>query len=106
MKRIVISTAIVGIGIFFFVGPNRADSVNAQATHADLWEVGRCYRVYPHDRDQFYGFRVLEPPRGQWVRAQPDPPPLQRPGMPPPAPFWLNTSSLFGVQEWTCAEQR
>ena len=105
MKRLLISATILALGAFYSISRNAGDALHAQP-QAELWDVGRCYRVYPQDRDTFYGFRVLEAPKGQWVRAMPDPPPLQRPGMAPPAPFWLNTGSLFGVQEWTCADQR
>jgi hypothetical protein len=105
MKRLLISTTILALCATYPMIRSAAEALQAQP-QGELWEVGRCYRVYPHDRDTFYGFRVLEAPKGQWVRALPDPPPMQRPGMPAPAPFWLNTSSLFGVQEWSCAEQR
>ncbi|MGH9371298.1 MAG: hypothetical protein ACRD15_07200 [Vicinamibacterales bacterium] len=101
MKALLISTAVVVIAALSFA----VRATGTQTPPGELWQVDRCYRVYPHDRDQFYGFRVLEPPKGQWVRAQPDPAPMQGPGMRPPAPFWLNADSLFGVQEWPCSER-
>jgi hypothetical protein len=74
------------------------------------WLTGNCYRVFPHDRDQFYvfkvlGFRQFEPAiGGPWIQVESYPPPLSQPGARPPAPLWLNTQSLFAVQAWTCKE--
>ena len=105
MKRMTFLTAtvVLGISAAVYLSAGR-ERLNAQSPSPELWEVGRCYRVYPHDREQFYDFRVLEPMRGHWVRAEPDPL-LRRPGMAPPAPFWLNTDSLFAVQQWSCSNE-
>ena len=67
------------------------------------WQPGRCYRVFPAERDQLYVFRVVEPPSGGWVRVQADPSSARVPGARPAAPLWLNTASLFAVQEWACS---
>jgi hypothetical protein len=66
------------------------------------WQAGRCYRVFPSDPDTFHTFKVLEPMAGGWARVRPAPalPPV--PGERPQAPLWVNTSSVFAVQEWTC----
>ena len=105
MKKLMTSAAVIGLCAAAYLTGGR-ERLIAQSPSPDLWQIGRCYRVYPHDREQFYDFRVLEAIRGHWVRAEPDPPPLQRPGMPPPAPFWLNTDSLFAVQQWRCETER
>ena len=69
------------------------------------WEVGKCYRVYPQDRDQFYLFRVVEPPTATYVRVAAEPLPRLGTGAPPPMPFWLVINSQFGVQEWPCSPE-
>jgi hypothetical protein len=66
------------------------------------WQVGKCYRVFPADRDQLYIFKVLEPPAGAWVRVQSDPSNPEVPGARPQAAVWLNTASAFSIQEWPC----
>ena len=74
------------------------------ARAAEPFQVDRCYRVFPQNRDQFYLFRVVAAPSGPWVAVQTEPAPRRVPGGPPPAPLWLNANGLFAVQEWTCAE--
>jgi hypothetical protein len=68
------------------------------------FEVDRCYRVFPQNRDQFYLFRVVAAPSGPWVAVRTEPAPTRVPGGRPPAPLWLNANGLFAVQEWGCAE--
>jgi hypothetical protein len=105
MNRILTAAAVLVTAMVFCVMRGDGHLALAQApASAELWEVGRCYRVFPHDRDQFYRFRVLEPQRGQWVRVEPDPPPIKTPAMRQQAPLWLNVNSQFAVQEWTCAD--
>lgn len=83
---------------------NHGTVVRAQ-TLPGPWEVGKCYRVFPQDRDQFYLFRVVEPPHGGYVRVAAEPLPRLGTGGPPPAPFWLIIDSQFGVQEWPCSPE-
>jgi hypothetical protein len=73
-----------------------------EAADGTPWVVGRCYRVFPSEPDRFQTFKVLEPATGIWVRVQPSPSSPMVPGARPQAPLWINTSTPFAVQEWTC----
>ena len=71
---------------------------------SEPWQVGRCYRVFPADRDQTYIFKVLGPASGDWLRVQSDPAASRVPGARPTVPLWLNLQSPFAIQEWPCTE--
>lgn len=66
------------------------------------WQAGRCYRVFPSDPDTFHTFKVIEPVSGNWARVQPAPSSPPVPGGRPSAAVWVNTTSVFAVQEWGC----
>jgi hypothetical protein len=68
------------------------------------WQVGQCYRVFPATRDTLYTFKVLGPPVGYWVPVQSIPRSPEVPGGKPAAALWLNSTSLFAVQEWSCGD--
>jgi hypothetical protein len=104
MNRLLTTAAILLAALFLYLHQGKTDLVLAQPGAGEIWQVGRCYRVFPHDRDQFYHFRVLEAPSGQWVRVQPHPAPIKTPAMRPQAPLWLNANSQFAVQEWSCSD--
>lgn len=107
---IAIPLLLAGLALTSFVAPRPTVSASfgtklpVQAFQGP-WDVGKCYRVFPQDRDQFYLFRVVEPPQGGYVRVAAEPPPRLGTGAPPPMPFWLVTGALFGVQEWPCAPE-
>jgi hypothetical protein len=82
--------------------PAARASMQENTATAAPWQAGRCYRVFPSDPDTFHTFKVLEPTAGMWARVQPAPPLPPVPGGRPQAPLWVNTSSVFAVQEWTC----
>jgi hypothetical protein len=102
MKRLLTA----GLALLLVAGASRlyvvAQSEQSAAAGSTLWQTGRCYRVFPSDPDTFHLFRVMDVPTGIWVRVQARPLLPQAPGVPPPAPLWLNTSSPFAVQEWPC----
>jgi hypothetical protein len=58
----------------------RASSGRVQDDAQQPWQIGRCYRVFPAERDQTYVFKVLDPPAGQWLRVQSDPAAPRVPG--------------------------
>lgn len=112
MKRLLIAIPLLlaGLAMTAFLAPRPTASASygtrlpVQALSGP-WEVGKCYRVFPQDRDTFYLFRVVEPPQGGYVRVAAEPPPRLGTGAPPPAPFWLVISSQFGVQESSCSPE-
>jgi hypothetical protein len=71
---------------------------------AQPWQVDRCYRVFPANRDTFYTFKVLEAPTNGWVRVQAVPALPTVPGGAQPVTQWLNSQSAFLVQDWSCPE--
>ena len=101
MKSVLVAAgiAVLGIGV---AGHARQTATQEAATE-QLWRVGECYRVFPANRDQLYTFKVLEPPRGAWIRVQTDPSNAPVPGARPQAPLWLNQTSAFAVQQWPCS---
>jgi hypothetical protein len=67
------------------------------------WVEGRCYRVTIIYPEQQHVLRIVEAPRGAWVRVRSDPisPPV--PGASGRSPVWLNTASVFTIQEIECS---
>jgi hypothetical protein len=105
MKRSIVCCLVAAASLAgIAAGQGRAEPDRQFAPAREPFEVNRCYRVFPHDRDQFYLFRVVAAPSGPWVAVQTEPPPRRVPGGQPPAPLWLNANGLFAVQEWSCAE--
>ena len=105
MKRLIVCgtvafAAVAGIT----VGQERGEPQRQTAAAKEPFEVQRCYRVFPQNRDQFYLFRVVGVPSGPWIPVQTEPAPLRVPGSPPPAPLGLNGNGLFAVQECSCAD--
>jgi hypothetical protein len=78
-------------------------TTRAAAQPVAQWQSGQCYRVFPHNRDQFYVFKVIERAEGTWVRVEVDPRNPVVPGARPALPLWLNTDALFAAQEWPCS---
>ena len=101
MKSLLVAAAIsvLGVGVALHA---RHTAPQGAATE-QLWQVGECYRVFPANRDQLYTFKVLESPRGDWIRVQNDPSNAPVPGARPQAPLWLNQTSAFAVQQWPCS---
>lgn len=99
------SVAVVALASAASITARGARGIQSESAQdaARPWEVGRCYRVFPADRDQLYIFKVIEPPAGSWVRVQPDPAGIRVPGARAQAPLWLNLNSPFAVQEWSCS---
>lgn len=67
------------------------------------WTVGHCYRATILEPPQQHTLRVLEPPSGVWVRVQSDPRSPRVPGASGRGRVWLNTLSVFSVEEVECA---
>jgi hypothetical protein len=67
------------------------------------WAPGRCYRVTIIYPEQQHTLRVVESPRGDWVRVHTDPLSPSVPGASTRRPIWLNTASVFTLQEVECA---
>jgi hypothetical protein len=66
------------------------------------WLAGRCYRITILDPEQQHDIRVVESPRGPWVRVHSDPILPRVPGTNPRNYLWLNTASVFTVQQIAC----
>jgi hypothetical protein len=96
---VVAGISLLGVGVAL----NARQTATQGTATEQLWEVGECYRVFPANRDQLYIFKVLEPPRGAWIRVQSDPSNPPVPGARPQVPLWLNQSSAFAVQQWPCS---
>ncbi len=93
----------VVLGVVVRLNPRAVSASSPQAgAGPQPWQVGKCYRVFPSNRDQLYIFKVLEPPAGSWIRVQADPSNPEVPGARPQAAVWLNAASAFSIQEWTC----
>jgi hypothetical protein len=67
------------------------------------WSAGACYRAASLDGEQQHVIRVLEAPRGQWVRVQGDPMSPRVPGTTSRTPVWLNTALVFTLQQIECS---
>jgi hypothetical protein len=67
------------------------------------WTAGRCYRVLFLDPAQQQTLRVLENPVGPWVRVQSDPRGTRVPGATPRGRVWLNTATVFAIEETDCS---
>jgi hypothetical protein len=67
------------------------------------WAAGHCYRATVVHGEEQHTLRVLEPPRGDWVRVVSDPMSPRVPGATGRTPVWLNTASVFTLQEVDCA---
>jgi hypothetical protein len=98
-----VGLVIAGLASVASITAPRSPQRDSAQESAQPWQEGKCYRVFPADRDQLYVFKVLEEPAGQWVRVQADPAGIRVPGAKPQAPLWLNVASQFAVQEWTCS---
>ena len=99
MKSLAVSvlTAAVLIGVFS-VG-SRGQVASEQRSDAP-WQVGHCYRIITSEPNTLTTFRILELPRGNWVRAEEVP--SMKNVIPNQAPLWINITSPFAVQEWSC----
>ena len=99
MKSLVVSvlTAAVLIGVFS-VGSR--GQVPTDDRHEAPWQVGHCYRIIASEPDTLRTFRILEPPRANWVRVEEVP--SMKNVIPNQAPLWINVTSPFAVQEWSC----
>jgi hypothetical protein len=67
------------------------------------WVAGRCYRVTILDPEQQHNLRVVDSSRGPWVRVHADPILPRVPGTSPRNYVWLNTASVFTVEQISCA---
>ena len=74
-----------------------------RADEGQPWAAGRCYRVLFLDPAQQQTLRVLENPVGAWVRVQSDPRSPRVPGASPRGRVWLNTATVFSVEEVECS---
>lgn len=70
---------------------------------AQPWMFGKCYRVVFLDPAQQQTLRVLENPVGPWVRVQSEPRSPRLPGASPRGRVWLNTATVFAVEEVECS---
>jgi hypothetical protein len=104
MKSLVLAGIVGMVGACAFVVGLRATAGQDAADRTEPFVVGRCYRVFPADRDQTYIFKVIGPATGEWLRVQSDPAAPRVPGARPTVPLWLNLRSPFAVQEWSCSE--
>jgi len=101
MRRALVATAAVATATAVAsVGLARQEVGQSR----EPWQAGRCYRVFPEDREQLYIFKVLDPPSGGYVRVQTDPSAQRVPGARPQQPLWLSTAGMFAVQEWPCSD--
>ena len=98
MKSLVVSilTAAVLIGVFSVGSRGQVPESKGDGP----WQVGRCYRIVPSEPNTLRTFRILEAPRGNWVRAEEVP--SMKNVLPNQAPLWINVTSPFAVQEWSC----
>ena len=69
---------------------------------AQPWTPGRCYRALFLDPGQQQTLRVLDAPAGAWVRVQSDPKSPRVPGASARGRVWLNTATVFAVEEVEC----
>lgn len=75
-----------------------------QAHEPQPWTPGACYRAATVEGDQVHTLRILEPPRGEWVRVQADPMSPRVPGAGSSrTPVWLNTALVFSLQQIECS---
>jgi hypothetical protein len=102
MKRLLFCGGLALVGLIS-VGFALSAQTTTPEPAAEPWQVGRCYRVFPENRDQLYIFKVAAPPIGPWIRVETDPAATRVPGARPQSPLWLNANTLFAVQEWTCS---
>jgi hypothetical protein len=99
MKSLMVSVLTAAVLMGAFSAGSRGPTASAQAGDAP-WQVGHCYRIVSSEPNTLYTFRILEAPRGNWVRAEEVP--SMKNVIPNQAPLWINVTSPFAVQEWSC----
>ncbi|HSL20618.1 MAG TPA: hypothetical protein VK886_03720 [Vicinamibacterales bacterium] len=101
VNRVTVVSVIVGIVVVGFLAV--AVAARQAGDAAPPWTAGRCYRATVLEPSQQHTLQVLEDPVGAWVRVRSDPRLPRVPGSTPGARVWLNTMSVFSVQEVECA---
>lgn len=100
-KRVLLGTALACVVMAGML--TRAVWADQRGDEAQPWMVGKCYRVLFLDPAQQQTLRVLENPVGPWVRVQSDPRSPRVPGASPRGRVWLNTATVFAVEEVECS---
>ncbi len=91
------------VGILAGVGAVLGSGLAArQAEDVQPWSEGACYRATTLEGDEQHTLRILEAPRGAWVRVQSDPMSPRVPGA-SRRPIWLNTALVFSLQQIECS---
>ena len=100
-----IAKRAIAAGLIGIVTGGVAVSVWAaqRADDGQPWTAGKCYRVLFLDPAQQQTLRVLDSPVGPWVRVQSDPRSPRVPGASPRGRVWLNTATVFAVEEVECS---
>jgi hypothetical protein len=80
-----------------------AGSARQRGDDAAPWTPGRCYRASFLDPAQQQTLRVLDNPVGAFVRVQSDPRSPRVPGVSPRGRVWLNTATVFALEEVECS---
>lgn len=101
VSKVAISSVVSGLVAVAFVGGVLSARQGTDA--AQPWAAGRCYRATVLDPSQQHTLQVMEDPVGAWVRVRSDPRLPRVPGASPGGRVWLNTMSVFSVQEVECA---
>jgi hypothetical protein len=99
MKSLIVAALTAMALLLAFSGKSRGQT---ETQAGGPWQVGRCYRVIMPEPSPLNTFQVLGPASGNWVRVQQVPASPPVPGGQPSAPLWINTTSPFAVQEWSC----
>lgn len=98
-------SVVTAMGLAGLLGMAAAPGAARQSVSQEPWTPGYCYRVTIIYPEQQHTLRVLEAPRGAWVRVVSDPASPRVPGAPPRSPVWLNTASVFTLQAVECSRE-